>query len=216
MKVLVIDDRPLVQRVLATIARNHPGVDQVCDATSTTCDAMVRQVGPDVGVVGEVHAADLAVCRELSARGVRSLVLTDGGPDHVLELIEAGAVGVSIAADGLGCAADALRAVASGNSHVPAAMLGGLLKGLIERKRQRDEASARLDRLSSRERDVLALLGTGATAADIARRLVISPHTAKSHVQRVIAKLEVDSRVAAAQLAVEQGLVPRKEDSSEQ
>ncbi|MDQ3628145.1 MAG: response regulator transcription factor [Actinomycetota bacterium] len=212
MRVLVVDDRPMVQQVLADTIGARSDVQQVSRATSDSCLAVAVRTSPDLVVLGDVRPGlDVTACRELLARGARPLIVADADPAHVLELIEAGAMGVARSADGLAAACTVLDAVAAGQAYVPPDMLGGLLHSLIERKREHTEAMGRLERLSEREREVLAWLGTGADHAEIAQRLFISPHTAKSHIQRVLTKLQVQGRVAAAALAVEHGIVPADE-----
>ena len=77
----------------------------------------------------------------------------------------------------------------------------------IQRRRERDEAEGRLERLSKRELEVLRLLGEGMGHGEIAVQLVISPQTARTHIQNVLAKLRVHSRLEAAAFAVKLGLV---------
>jgi DNA-binding NarL/FixJ family response regulator len=73
---------------------------------------------------------------------------------------------------------------------------------------QTTAAQARLDRLTPRERDVLALLAQGDTNADIARHLIMRESTVKAHVSRILTALEVTNRVQAALLARDAGLAP--------
>jgi DNA-binding NarL/FixJ family response regulator len=88
-------------------------------------------------------------------------------------------------------------------------MLGSLLRDLIQRRRHEDEAVELFSRLSKREKGVLALLAEGLDNDAIARELVISPHTARTHVQNVLRKLDVHSRMEAARLALDYNLVER-------
>jgi DNA-binding NarL/FixJ family response regulator len=131
-------------------------------------------------------------------------------------------------AEGLGCGAsgyitkdcslaevvDAVRSVARGDMLVPPAMLGPLLADLLERKRDHEEALLRLSRLSARERQVLALVARGKKTAEIADTLVISPETARTHVQNILQKLNVHSRLEAASFVIEHGLVAHLEEAA--
>ncbi len=90
---------------------------------------------------------------------------------------------------------------------MPRGMLGGLLRELIERRRRDEEVHARYRRLTGREREVLALLAAGDYVDRIARRLFISPQTVRSHVQRILDKLEVHSRAEAVALAIDHDLL---------
>jgi DNA-binding NarL/FixJ family response regulator len=86
-------------------------------------------------------------------------------------------------------------------------MLGSLLERLIRRRQEHDEAVRRLSRLTTREREVLTLLAQGGDNDSIAQVLVISPQTARTHIQNVLVKLGVHSRLEAAALAIHNGLL---------
>ena len=109
---------------------------------------------------------------------------------------------------------DATRAIHQGETLVPSRMLGPLLARLIHRRRERDEAAKRIGRLTRREREVLGLLSQGISNEGIAQALVISPETARTHIQNVLGKLGVHSRLEAAafarqnQTAEEMELIP--------
>jgi two-component system nitrate/nitrite response regulator NarL len=77
-------------------------------------------------------------------------------------------------------------------------MMSGLIQALVERRRQMDEAERRIARLTAREKQVLALLAEGGGNDTIAEALVISRQTARTHIQNVLAKLGVHSRLEAA------------------
>lgn len=102
---------------------------------------------------------------------------------------------------------EVVRALLRGEASVPSRMLGGLLHDLIQRRRQAGAVHERFARLSRREREVLALLAGGNDHLAIARELVISPQTARTHIQNVLSKLGVHSRLEAVSVAVEHGLV---------
>jgi len=92
----------------------------------------------------------------------------------------------------------ASRAIDRGETVVPPRMLGPLLTRLIHRRSERDDAMRRVSLLTRREREVLALLAEGADNGGIAAALVISPETARTHIQNVLNKLGVHSRLEAA------------------
>ena len=100
-----------------------------------------------------------------------------------------------------------LAAVVRGEAVIPRAMLGGLLHELVQQRRTAVVPTGRAP-LSRREQQVLELLAQGQSQEGIARELVISPQTARTHIQKVIGKLGVHSRIEAVALAVEHGLVP--------
>jgi DNA-binding NarL/FixJ family response regulator len=102
---------------------------------------------------------------------------------------------------------EAARLVHEGETLVPRRMLGTLLSQLIRRKREQDDAVRRLNRLTRRDREILGLLAGGADNHFIARELVISPETARTHIQKVLTKLGVHSRLEAAAFALQNGLM---------
>ena len=146
----------------------------------------------------------------------RTLFL-DHAPDeeHLLEAIEAGVDGYTTGVDGLEGIAEAIRVTARGESVVPSAMLGPLLRRLIQRRRDAAEAADRLSALTRREREVFGLLIEGQDDDAIAATLFISPETARTHVQRILRKLEVHSRVEAVALAARSGMADQLERAIE-
>jgi two-component system, NarL family, nitrate/nitrite response regulator NarL len=138
------------------------------------------------------------------------LVLDGAGSDEMLlHAIESGAAGYVTGHGGLAGIVEAIHTIARGESVVPPAMLGTLLRGLIERQREAAEAAERLVTLTRRELEVLSLLVEGQDATRIAAVLVISPETARTHVQRVLRKLGVHSRLEAMTLVATTGLAER-------
>lgn len=138
-----------------------------------------------------------------------AVLVIDDSPDLavLMAILEAGALGYATRADPLEDFMRATTAVLGGEASVPPRLLGGLLRNLIDRRRALSEAQRRFARLSPREQEVLRLLADGLDQGEIARELVISPQTARTHIQRVLSKLEVHSRMDAARLAHENGLV---------
>jgi DNA-binding NarL/FixJ family response regulator len=101
---------------------------------------------------------------------------------------------------------DAVRTVHRGEMVVPPSMLRSLLSGLMRRRKEQDEAMHRMSRLTRRELEVLALLADGAGNEGIAESLFISPQTARTHVQNLIAKLGLHSRLEAAMFVARNGM----------
>jgi DNA-binding NarL/FixJ family response regulator len=86
-------------------------------------------------------------------------------------------------------------------------MLGPLLSELMDQRRGHESALLKLGDLSRRERQVLGLVARGTKTAIIAEMLVISPETARTHVQNILTKLGVHSRLEAAAFVIENGLL---------
>jgi two-component system nitrate/nitrite response regulator NarL len=138
----------------------------------------------------------------------RVLVLSEAEDEEALLLaLEAGATGFLTKSSPIHELLEATRRVREGETVVPPRMLGALLGRLIARRRERDQALRLMARLTPREREVLALLARGADNAGIAQALVISPETARTHVQNVLNKLGVHSRLEAAAFVTQNGLL---------
>jgi DNA-binding NarL/FixJ family response regulator len=126
----------------------------------------------------------------------------------LIEVLDAGASGYLTKEAPLAELINVTRAVYRGDTLVPPHMLGPLLSELLRRRKEQDRAYDRIAHLTRREREVLALLAEGADNGDIARALVISPQTARTHIQSILGKLAVHSRLEAAALVTQNGILP--------
>jgi DNA-binding NarL/FixJ family response regulator len=126
---------------------------------------------------------------------------------RLVAALDAGASGYLTKEAPLADLIHATRVVHRGDTLVPPRMLGPLLTTLLRRKKERDHAYDRISRLTRREREVLALLADGADNEDIARALVISPQTARTHIQNILGKLSVHSRLEAAAFVTQNGIM---------
>jgi DNA-binding NarL/FixJ family response regulator len=129
----------------------------------------------------------------------RVIVVTDSeDQDGLMEAVEAGADGFLTKSAPLSQLIETIRSVSRGETIIPPHLLGGLLRRLIGQRVVQDEARRRINHLTRREKQVLALLAEGASSEAIAEELVISPQTARTHIQNVLTKLGVHSRLEAA------------------
>lgn len=203
MRVLVASDRPVVAIAVAEALRAAvPAMVREQFGGVSECIKAVRYTSPDVAVVDvRLPAAERRrLCGHLKASGTRTVLVIEFA-DEVLGVLEAGADGVVMCSDGLAGVVSAVETVLAGHTHVPTALIAPLLQPLMERRREQRNGVVGIDRLSSREREVLSLLGEGLDQVGIARRLAISPQTAKTHIRHVMTKLGVRSRIAAAAIA---------------
>jgi two-component system response regulator DegU len=104
---------------------------------------------------------------------------------------------------------NAVRWVNFGQTFVQGSVLRHLLDTLVERQEEEDEIILRFCRLSDREREVLSLLVEGLDQKGIAARLILSPHTARTHIQNVLQGLAVHSRLQAVALTTRYDLLRR-------
>ena len=139
--------------------------------------------------------------------GCRILILAHGEDDALLlRAVEAGADGYLTKTSALTELIDAVRAVHRGETVIPRRMLGPLLSRLLTRGREQEDALRVVAQLTRREREVLGLLAQGGNNDRIAQALVISPQTARTHVQNVLSKLGVHSRLEAAAFVSRSGI----------
>jgi DNA-binding NarL/FixJ family response regulator len=218
-RVLIADAHSLFREAVSAALRNESdlmvvaqagdGLDAVSEATRSSPSVAVLDV--DLPNCDGVRATRLIKervpdCRVLLlAAEEEHQVLADG--------VQAGANGYLAKTASLEELIDAIRAVSRGDTLIPARMLGQLLERLVMRRRTQDEAIRRMSRLTPREREVLTLLARGGDNDSIAQALVISPQTARTHIQNVLVKLGVHSRLEAAALAIQNGMVGELADS---
>ena len=212
IRVLLADDQELVRsgfRVLLDAEGDLEVVGEAADGVQSVAEA--RRLRPDV-VLMDIRMprldgirATLSITGALPATKV--LILTTYDLDeYVFDALRAGACGFLLKDVRAAQLADAVRSVVDG---------GGLLAPTVTLRMisqfARSPGPAQRDRvlsaLTPREAEVLGLLARGLSNAEIAGRLVISEATAKTHVVRILAKLELRDRVQAVVLAYEKGVV---------
>jgi DNA-binding NarL/FixJ family response regulator len=216
IRVLVVDDQELVRAGLRGLLRERFGFEIVGEcADGTMVPAAVATLRPDV-VLMDVRmpqvdgvSATAALRRQPDAPPV--LVLTTFDDDEALAgALRAGAAGFLLKGVPAEDLQRAVRTVAEGGAWLDPAVTGRVLAGY--RSAPRPAATApTLASLTSREREVLALIGVGRSNAEIAAELVLGEGTVKTHVNRIFAKLGLRDRAAAIVLAFDTGLVePRR------
>ncbi|MBI5231234.1 MAG: response regulator transcription factor [Coriobacteriales bacterium] len=140
--------------------------------------------------------------------GTKVLVLTTFDLDeYVFEALRAGASGFMLKDVDPDHLLDAIRVVAEGEALLAPSVTRRLIAAFAKRPTGTPADIAALESLTEREREVLELVGTGMTNAEIAERLFISPATAKTHVSRIMMKLDARDRAQLVVTAYETGLV---------
>lgn len=216
-RVLVVDDQALIRQAVADILAGHDDLTVTGQAVDGV-DAIrqVRRDLPDV-VVMDIRMPHLdgieataRICADPALAAVRVLILTTFEEDeYVVSALRAGASGFI----GKGAEPDdivkAVRAVHAGDTLLsPAATRALVARYITSPAAGQDPAAVpELAELTEREREVLLLVARGRSNQEIADALVISPHTAKTHVNRVMAKLGAHDRAQLVIVAYETGLL---------
>ena len=136
------------------------------------------------------------------------LVLTTFDEDRIVyDALRAGASGFLLKTVPPAQLVEAVRIVAAGEALLAPAVTRRLIEDFVRRPPPGGSVPERLAALTDREREVLALIARGLTNSEIAARLYVSGATVKTHVNRILSKLDVRDRVQAVVLAYETGLV---------
>ena len=189
-----------------SLACRHAGVSvlgPVRDVTEARTAA--AEVPVDVLVV-ELSGPSVQILRDAATElgGVRILVVTEElDPEVGASVIAAGAAGLMARSFDHRSVADILRRAAAGELILPATHLAALVE--LVRVSRFDRDGSKIDALTRREREVLALLADGRTTQEVAVALSISVMTVQSHVKNVLAKLGVHSKVEAIRFAWRSG-----------
>jgi DNA-binding NarL/FixJ family response regulator len=214
IRVLIADDEWMVRAMLRTILQASGDILVVAEAgDGAAAVAQARLHRADVALVDiRMPGTDgLTATRELGALPdpPKVVVLTTFDLDeYVRSALRHGAVGFLLKDASGAELVGAVRAAAAGDAMLSARVTRRLLDTLAERDTpERRRAEARLNRLTGKEREVLLALAEGLPNAGIARRLGLSEATVKTHISRILSKLELGNRVQAAILAHRAGLV---------
>ena len=217
IRILVVDDHTLFRRGLTALLARNPQLTVVGDAADAG-EALRRaqELQPDVILLDNhlpgVNGVDALPGLREAAPGARVLMLTVSEDEQDLAAaLRAGASGYllkTIEGDAL---VDAIARAMSGEAVVAPEMTGKLVSAYRDASATpRDAAQTALSplaQLSPREQDILRAIARGASNTEIGRELGIAETTVKIHVQHVLRKLDVASRVQAAVIATEHGLV---------
>jgi DNA-binding NarL/FixJ family response regulator len=204
IRILLADRHSLFREAVKGALDGEADLEVVGDTeTGLETVALVEQTLPDVAVVESsllnFDGIQTTYVITQQAPDCRIIVITDSeDEDTLLEAVEAGAEGFLTKSAPLSELVGTIRSVMRGETVIPPRLLGGLLRRLINHRILQDKARRQLDQLTRREKQVLALLAQGASSEAIAEELVISPQTARTHIQNVLSKLGVHSRLEAA------------------
>lgn len=212
LRVVMVDDEPLVRQGLRLVLELEAGVEIVGEGDNgQEAVELVRRHRPDLALLDvrmpgmDGIEATRRICAEPALRATRVVVLTTFADDALLaDAIRAGASGYLLKSMPPETIRSSVRAAADGQTTLAPALLERLLKDYADR---RPPASPALARLTERETDVLRELAAGRSNLEIAGALHVSEGTVKTHVAAILRKLELRDRTQAAVAAYELGLV---------
>jgi DNA-binding NarL/FixJ family response regulator len=212
LRVVLIDDQPLVRAGVGLIIGSEPGIEVVAEAPNGELGVHAALAHrPDVVMMDvrmPVMDGLVATARLRDADGPPVLVLTTFDDDEVLwGAVEAGAAGFVLKDAPGDDIVRAIRAVAAGGSWLDPRVTPRLLGVLRRHPATTRVRTDVVDALSARELDVLRLVAGGASNLEIADTLHVTERTVKGHVGSIFAKLGTRDRAAAIVLAYEAGVI---------
>ncbi len=214
-RVLVVDDQAMVRQGFSALLAAQSGIEVVGDAADGAAAVVaVATLAPDV-VLMDIRMPVLdgieAIRRILATPRdpqPRVLVLTTFDlDDYVYEALRAGASGFLLKDARAEELVQAVRVVAAGDGLLAPSVTRRLIEEFALRPSAQRPRPDQLRSLTPRETEVLALMAGGLSNGEIAERLVLAEQTVKTHVGRILAKLDVRDRVQAVVVAYETGLV---------
>jgi DNA-binding NarL/FixJ family response regulator len=212
VRVILADDQPLVRAGLRMLIEQTPDIDVAGEAgTGAEAVRLVRDADPDVVVMDirmpgmdGIEATQMITSGDTSTRVL--MLTTFDDDDYVYGALRAGASGFLVKDMALEDILTAIRVVAAGD----AIIAPGVTRRLIAQFTDQPGPSRKpreLTGITDREREVLRLVGQGMSNAEIATALYITAGTAKTHVARLLTKLDARDRVQLVITAYEAGLV---------
>ncbi len=213
IRLVIADDQAMVRAGFRSLLHEEPDLEVVGEAADgEQAVAAVRRFRPHV-VLMDIRMPNvdgLEATRRLAAEELptRILLLTTFDLDeYVYEGLRAGASGFLLKDAPAEQLIDAIHLLNAGEAVLSPSVTRRVVERFARLPRPRDELRAVLETLTPREREVLSLLGRGASNREVAEQLVVSETTAKTHVRNVLAKLDLRDRVHAVVFAYESGLV---------
>ncbi|MGN6125253.1 MAG: response regulator [Humibacter sp.] len=214
IRVVLADDQQLVRAGFRALLDHEPDIEVVGEAsTGREAVALVRRERPDVVLMdirmpdGDGLWATAQLVGDAALDAVHVVIVTTFELDeYVAEAIRAGASGFLVKDTDPVELIRSVRVAAGGEALLSPGVTKRLLARLAAAPRPEVTASV-LEPLTEREREVLALVAEGLSNTEIGARLFMSPLTAKTHVSRILSKLDARDRVHLVVLAYESGLV---------
>lgn len=215
IKVMIVDDHPLVREGIRSIVTAESGFEIVAEAGSgEEAVEVAGRLRPDVVVLdlsmpGEGGLSAVARLRKV-APAARSLILSvHDHPEYVLEAVRAGAQGYIRKDTSPAELRHAIRTVHRGESFFSSPVARQLSEA-VRQETLREEQGGKLDLLTDRERQVLSGIAAGSTSKMIAQQLGLSPRTVEAYRENLMRKLAIRTVAGLTKFALDSGLVSRE------
>jgi len=213
LRVLIVDDDDLMRAGLRAVLSSDETVDVVAEAANGyEAVERIRRIQPDV-VLMDVRMPNMdgiAATRKITSAVplTKVLILTTFEDDeYVFGALSAGASGFLLKRTQPEQLIAAIHTVAAGDSLLSPSVTRTVIDRMARHPRPDPAADRRLHQLTPREREVLKLVARGLSNAEIADVLVVEESTIKTHMKRILAKLDLRDRVQAVVMAYETGMV---------
>lgn len=213
IRILIVDDHTLFRSGIKLLLQRQEGFEVIGEAGDGLEGAKLAQrLRPDVVLLdrhmpGTSGLEAIPLLREGVPQSRIVMLTVSEDAEDMLEAMRAGAQGYLLKNIDTDFLLDSIRRAAAGESVMSAQMAGKLAEAM---RSPGKPAAADAEKLTPREREIIALLARGASNKEIARTLTLAESTVKIHVQGILRKLNLASRVQAAVYAVEHGLAPEK------
>jgi DNA-binding NarL/FixJ family response regulator len=213
VRVLIVDDDDLMRAGLRAVLSTDDTIDVVAEAADGRAAIdQARRTRPDV-VLMDVRMPTMdgiAATREIVATTPRARILvltTFEDDDYVFGALNAGASGFLLKRSRPEQLIDAIHTIAAGEALLAPSVTRTVIDRMARHPRPDPTTHRRLDELTPRERDVFRLAARGLSNTEIARTLVVEESTVKTHVKRILAKLDLRDRIQIVILAYETGII---------
>ncbi|MER5707658.1 response regulator transcription factor [Streptomyces sp. NPDC002122] len=215
IRVLLVDDQPLIRSGFRVLLDLEEDIEVVAEAADgKTGLALAAEHLPDVALIDiQMPVMDgiettRRIAEDPALAGVHVVILTNYGFDeYVFDALRAGAAGFLVKDIVPEDFLHAVRVAARGDALLAPSITRKLIHRYVAQPLPTDTGTRRLEELTNREREAVALVARGLSNDEIAETMVISPMTAKTHVNRAMTKLHARDRAQLVVLAYESGLV---------
>lgn len=213
IRVLIVDDHTLFRNGIKLLLQRQPGFEVVGEAGDGLEGVkLAKRLKPDV-VLLDLHMAGtsgleaIPLLKEEAPQAQVVMLTVSEDAEDLLEALRIGARGYLLKNIDTDFLLDSIRRAAAGESVMSTQMAGKLADAMRQTVKG---TGTDIGKLSPREREIIVMLARGASNKEIARALVLAESTVKIHVQGILRKLNLTSRVQAAVYAVEHGLIAEK------